>query len=95
MLLIYITKSFKHKNSKERYKENEKHDLNIAEALQHYDQEVHPKGETLPNMVRVYHVKVVNAFMRAGIPLSKIDVFRELLDHHNSNYYCTRHGKGL
>ena len=33
----------------------------------------HPVGEKLPKRTRIYRVKVVTAFLKAGVPLSKID----------------------
>ena len=52
----------------------------IAATMKAYDDEVHPKGETLPMEERVYRVKCVRTFLKAGVPLSKIDTFRELLE---------------
>ena len=37
---------------------------------------VHPVGETLPDSTQIYQVKVVSEFLKAGIPLSKIDNLR-------------------
>ena len=45
-----------------------------------YEQEVHPSGETLSENHKLWHVKVVTTFMKAGVPLAKIDHFRELLE---------------
>ena len=50
--------------------------------LRSYDSENHPVGENLPETTRIYRVKVVTAMLRAGVPLSKIDSFRELLEEH-------------
>ena len=36
-------------------------------------------GETLPEQQQVYHVKVVTTFLKAGVPLSKIELIRDLL----------------
>ena len=44
-----------------------------------YDDEVHPKGETFPVAERVYRVKCVRTFLKAGVPLNKLDLFCELL----------------
>ena len=55
-------------------------ELSIVEALKRYDKSAHPVGETLPDSTRVYRVKVVNEFLKAGIPLSKIDNLRGLLE---------------
>ncbi len=53
-----------------------KREQDIAMALQKYDEEVHPVGETLSAQQRVYRVKVVSSFLKARVPLSKIDHFR-------------------
>ena len=48
--------------------------------LKDYDKEVHPSGDS----VRVYRVKVVISFLKAGVPLDKIDCFRDILEEFNS-----------
>ena len=65
-----------------RLESSGKRDMDIAQALQAYDSEVHPSGERLPESTRVYRVKLVTALLKAGTPLSKIDNFRELLEEH-------------
>ena len=40
-----------------------------------YEKEVHPSGETLPEAQKVYRVKVVSTFLKAGVPLSKNRAF--------------------
>ena len=37
-------------------------------------------GENLAEGTQVFHVKVVSAFLHAGVPLSKLEVFRELFE---------------
>ena len=72
--------SSKHLEGKKRLdrKEAGKHD--IAQALKQYNSEWHSQGETLPESQQVYQVKVVQTFLQAGVPLSKLGVFRELLE---------------
>ena len=41
--------------------------MDIAEALRASDSDLHPKGETFPQDQRVYRVKVVRTFLRAGV----------------------------
>ena len=41
---------------------------------------MHPKGESVPVEQRVYRVKVLKTFMRAGVPISKLEYFRDLLE---------------
>ena len=74
--------SQKHKTSKGKLLVKEAKQRNIAELLKKYDKEHHPKGETLPNNVHVYRVTVVKSFLKAGIPLSKVDCMRDLLEEH-------------
>ena len=66
-------KSKKHEESKERLKKKESRKRDIAEALRAHDAETHRKGETLPEKHNVYRAQVVIAFMKSGIPLSKLE----------------------
>ena len=50
--------------------------------MKDYDRQVHPTGETLPEVQRVFRVKVVSSFLRAGVPLNKLQYFREVLQNH-------------
>ena len=70
----------KHKVGKEKLKSKSSREQCIVEALHAYDKEVHPVGETLPEDQRVYRVKVLNTFLRAGVALNKLDLFRDLLE---------------
>lgn len=54
--------------------------MDIAAALKKYNTDVHPSGETLPDDVTVYNVKVLCKFLAAGVPINKIDKFRDLLE---------------
>ena len=46
-----------------------------------YDQEVQTKGSASVSMeARVYRVRVVEQFLESGIPMSKIDSVRYLLE---------------
>ena len=45
-----------------------------------YDKDKHPIGKTLSEEVRVYRIQVVTSFLKARVPLSKIDCFRDLLE---------------
>ena len=74
--------SSKHTAGKEKLAKKEKRDMDIVEALQKYDTNTHPSGETLPDGVRVYRVKVLSTFLKAGVPINKIDEFRDLLEEY-------------
>ena len=73
-------KSEKHIAGKERLNMKSKREKDIVEALHEYDKETHPVGETLPIDQRVYRVKVMSTFLRAGVPINKLDCFRGVLE---------------
>ena len=79
-LLCVIISSVKHTTGKKCIGAKEIREKNIVDMLKKYDQEVHPAGETLSDSVRVFRVKIVSAFMMAGVPLEKIECFREILE---------------
>ena len=72
--------SAKHNKSKERLQVKEAREKNIADMLIQHNAETHLRGETLPERQQVYRIKVVTAFLKAGVPLCKIESFRELLE---------------
>ena len=72
--------SSKHLEGKEQLDRKEAREQDIAQALKQYNSERHSRGETLPESQQVYRVKVVRTFLRAGVPLSKLGVFRKLLE---------------
>ena len=84
-------KSTKHREGKERVAKKEKAESDIAEALVSSDKDHHPVGETLPQDQRVYRIKVVLAFLRAGVPLSKMTSFRELSEENAFRLSDRRH----
>ena len=69
-------RSKKHADSKKKWETKEAREQDIAMALMKYNEKEHLSGETLPEEQQVYRIKVVMAFLRAGIPLSKLDSFR-------------------
>ena len=72
--------STKHKKSQQRLKNKETRERDIAESLRKYNNDVHSRGESLPKEQQVYRIKVVSTFLKAGVPLSKMDSFRDLLE---------------
>ena len=72
--------SEKHKLGKTRLSQKEAHEATILQAIKKHDNEVRPEGETLADEQRVYRVNVVKTFLKAGIPLEKLDSFRVLLE---------------
>lgn len=75
-------KSSKHSKGKARLASKEKREGDIISMLKKYDKDVHPVSEGLSEEVRAYRVKVVTAFLKAGVPLNKVDCFRDLLEEH-------------
>ena len=63
-----------------RVSRKEARERDIADAFKTYNREAHLAGGTIPIDQQVYRIKVVTAFLHAGIPLAKIDSFRELLE---------------
>ena len=78
--ISYHIKSTKHNDGKKRLEQRKVKDHEIAQSLRKYNEEVHSRGETLPEQLQVFRVKVVKTFLEAGVPLSKIGHFRELLE---------------
>ena len=74
--------SAKHSQHKKQLAEKRSREHDDSQALKSYEQEVHPWGETLSEAHKLWRVKVVTAFMRAGVPLAKLDHFRDLLEEH-------------
>ena len=77
--------SVKHENSKEVQAKKKSQDNTVIESQRAYESEIHPQGETsvtLSKDQKLYCVKVIKAFLKAGIPLSKIKIVCELLEEH-------------
>ena len=73
-------KTNKHMKGKERLQRRVAKEMDFVKALKLHDQEHHPVGETLPDSVRVYRKRVLTAMLTSGMPRSKLDCFRELLE---------------
>ena len=73
-------KSQKHKDGKRRLQKKEAGEQDIAKQLVTYNKKTHMEGENLTESTQVFCVKVVSTFLHVGIPLNKLDVFRELLE---------------
>ena len=72
--------SAKHSKNKETLKSKELINKNIVDCLQKY----------LPEAHQVFRVKVVTAFLKASVPLSKLIHFKELLEENNYSLACER-----
>ena len=79
--------SQKHKSGVEKIAKKKKRDLTVLDAIKNYDKEVHPKDEMLSDNQRVFRVRVLKTFLKAGVPLQKMDDFRELLEE--GGYHLT------
>lgn len=84
-------KSAKHLGSKTKMHVKEAKERDIADAFRAHNDSMHQKGETLPDEVNVYRVRVVQTFMRAGVPLNKLNIFRSLLEENGFRLCDTRH----
>ena len=76
----HVTSSKKHQAAKLRLKDKQQRETDIAQAFHEYASQEHAVGETLPENQQVYRVNVVSTFLRAGVPISKIEVFCPLLE---------------
>ena len=65
----------KHKDGIERLVRKGKQDKDIEEAFTAYNKEEHLVGTAATNDTQVYRVKVVTAFLKAGIPLNKWEYY--------------------
>lgn len=74
--------SGKHQVGKSKVLSRAAKEGDIGDALLTADKHSHPVGETLPIDQRVYRVKVVKTFLRAAVPLTKLGIFRDLLEEH-------------
>ena len=55
------------------------------------NEEEHLRGESLPEGTQVFRVKVAKCFLSAGVPLSTIECFRELLEETGHHLTDRRH----
>ena len=56
-----------------------------VDILRGNDAKVHPKGETLPNEMRLFWYDLVETCLKAGIPIAKTDCMRPFLEKYG---YC-------
>ena len=91
----YHIKSQKHISGKKKLALKNEEESNILQALHAYDSRVHLVGDGLPDSTRVYRVKVVTAMLKAGVPLNKIDLFRDLLEEHGYALTSSTHLRQL
>ena len=81
--------SEQHKKGKGKLREKTAKEKDLAISLKQFNSVEHLRGETLPEARQVYCMKVLKTFLQAGVPLQKLDAFKELLEE--SGYcLCTR-----
>ena len=66
-------------------------DQDITQSLRKYNDEIHARGETLPEYQLVFRVKVVKTFLLTGVLLSKAVDFCELLEETGYRLTDRRH----
>lgn len=77
-------KSVKHTEGTEKLKAKER---DITSALAAHNRETHQEGESLPVDQQIYRVKVVTAFLIAGVPVNRVTCFQQILEE--SGYQLT------
>ena len=71
MIKSHIETGTKHQNSKLKLKAKKVKERDITELFQAYSKEVQPAGRQVSMEERVYRAKVVEQFLKAGIPLKR------------------------
>lgn len=72
--------STRHQQGKKALEAHKMKQQSIAVAMKRVSDDIHVKGETLPEKELVFRCEVVQTFLRAGVPLSKVQHFRQLLE---------------
>ena len=73
------TLSMKHQAAQARQRKEQKRQIGLTAALKRQD-EKRVVGESLPVQQRIYRLEVTEHFLRAGIPLHKVDDLRPILE---------------
>ena len=81
--------SVKHIKSLENIKKTKKKDQNIKDLLGKTRERA--KGSTLPEDMRLYRYDLVEAFLKAGIPLSKVDSLLQFLEKYGHRLTSRTH----
>ena len=77
-VLQYHISSKKHQRGKDNLKKSKLREQTIIEAFK--AEKSNPKDNTLPFEERAYRLEVVSEFLKAGIPIRKMDMLRPLLE---------------
>ncbi len=81
--VLYHVKSSKHLVSKEKLKSQRARQESITVSLKKYDSSGRHESDTIGDAHRVYRIKVLMSFMRAGVPFSKLKYFRDILEENS------------
>ena len=76
--------SKKHAVGKEHLQAKKSKDIDIVKCFQQYSRRENVVGVTLSEDCQVHRIKVVTTFLEAGIPLNKVDSFRDLLEENST-----------
>ena len=83
--------SSKHVQAKKDLDRGKKKDQSVLKLLRENDSKNNPKGETLPQDMRLYRFELVESFLSAGIPLLKIDSLRPFLEKYGHRLTAHSH----
>ena len=95
LVLSRNIQSAKHVKAKKAILDSKKKDQSILDLIKRNDQAKHPKGETLSLDMRLYRFELVECFLAAGIPLSKIDCLRSFLEKYGHRLTSDSHLREL
>lgn len=73
-------KSNKHTSGISCIAKDKKESQTIMECIQRRDKREHPSGSTLPAEMRLFRFEIVECVISGGIPVSKVDILRPLLE---------------
>ena len=90
-MLLLVSRLNKAQRWEKRLERKEKREQEIAVALKAQNADVLLVGEGLPDDTQVFRVKVVTTFLRAGFPLNKVEIFRDLLQEEGAYRLSSRH----
>ena len=88
-IVITHLASKKHRNGKDKLKKSKLKDQTIMESLRAGDRT--EKGSTLLITERAYRLEVVEEFLRASIPIGKIDMLWSLLEKNGQRLTASAH----
>ncbi|CAB4018869.1 Hypothetical predicted protein [Paramuricea clavata] len=81
----------KHSTGKKTIEASKIRQQSIVDVLRSIVAKVHPKGETLPNEMRLFRYDLVEMCLKAGIPIAKIDVMRPFLEKYGHRLTSSVH----